>query len=118
VIELERLLRLSGIKGLFECCCVTPERLRRHAHLIVASSRDNAGTELRPQEIEGAAERGPGVLLVQLWPEKAQQRVSSMKSARGGNSEIGEQPQPLRLLQHGTQFDPGRTTQVEPAQGV
>src|SRR3954452_25007535 len=96
-IELEGLLQFAVIEGTVERGRITPKHLLRHSDLLVTPSRDNAGTELRPQEIEGAAERGPGVLLVQLWPEKPQQRVSPMKPARGGNGEIGEQPQPLRL---------------------
>src|SRR3954471_8514671 len=117
-IEIEGLLRFAVIEGAVERGRVTPKHLLRHSDLLVTPSGENAGTELRPQEIEGAAERGAGVLLVQVWPEKPQQRVSSMKAARGGNSEIGDQPQPLRLLQHGTQFHPVGTTQVEAAQGV
>src|SRR5215210_4084398 len=117
-IKFEGVLRIGVVEGTFQLGRVTPERLLRHSNLLVTPPFDNASTELRPKEVEGPAECSSGVLLVQLGPEKPQQGVAPMKPARGGNCEIGEQRQPLRLLQHRTHVDSVGTTQVEPTQSV
>ncbi len=54
---------------------------------------ERARTQLR------AAKGGPGVSLVQLGPEHREQRVAAVKPAGRRDREVGEQAQPLGLVQ-------------------
>lgn len=55
------------------------------------------------QEVGSLPQRGAGVLLVLLGPEKRQQGVPAMEGAGCGQRQIAQQGQPPRLHQYGLQ---------------
>ena len=87
-------------------------------HLLVAAADHDLGADLRPQEVERAAERGARVLLVELRPEQGEQRVAAVKPPWRGHGEVGQQPEPLRLLEDRAQLAAVRVPEVQYAERV
>src|SRR5687768_3774139 len=63
--------------------------------------------------MDGFAERGTGVRLVQLGPQQADQSVATMEAARRRQREVGEERLPLGLGQYRLQRLAVTATQLE-----
>ena len=94
---------------------IAPEPLR-HGELVLAPSRDHLASQSGAQVVQRAAQRGPGVLLVELGPEHRQQRVSPVIPAGRGQRQIRQQCQTLGLLQDGADLVPVRVAKVQDAE--
>ena len=86
------------------------------ADLLVAPAGDGLGAERAPKKVERAAERGPGVSLVEVGPEEGQQPVAAVVAAGRIGGEVGEQGEPLGLLEHSPDLPPVGGPKVQDAQ--
>ena len=97
---------------------VAPERLLGHADLLVAPAGEDLGPERAAQEMERAAEGGAGVSLVEIGPEEGEERVAPVEPAGRVGGEVGEEAEPLRLLEHGPHLPAFRGPEVQHAESV
>jgi hypothetical protein len=95
---------------------IAPELLPRDGQLILAPSRDCIASQAGAQVVQRAAQRSPGMLLVELGPEHRQQGVPAVIPAGRGDREIGQQREALGLLQYGANLVAFPVAQVEDAE--
>jgi hypothetical protein len=85
-------------------------------HLLVPPTEEQSLTERATQKVERTAQRGPSVLAVELRPEQREQGVAAVEAPGRSEREIGEEGEPLRLLEHWPKLPAIGSAQIQHAQ--
>jgi hypothetical protein len=92
---------ISGRQRRLELGYVGGKSRFHDGQLFIAPADDHLVAQGLAQEVDRPAERRPGMTLVQLRPEHAEQGVTPVKAAGSGNGEVSQQRQSLGLFEHG-----------------
>jgi hypothetical protein len=100
-IQFEGPRRLVGFDCLLELNGVARQFFAIDSHLSIPPTAHNLPAELVPQMAQCLVECPAGVLLVQLGPEKCQERVPAVETVGSSDCEIGQESDALGLGQDG-----------------
>src|SRR2546422_7068683 len=86
-------IRDVAVTGVQTCALPISQALLVDTDFLIATAREHVGAEALSQTVERLAQRGARVLLVELWPEQSEQRVSAVEAGgrrSGGGRQEGE----------------------------
>src|SRR5438876_12141461 len=71
-VQFERVAPITRLKGMLERASIAPQPLLADAHLLIASAREHIAAEALSETVERLAQRGAGVVLVELRPKESE----------------------------------------------
>ncbi len=99
-VQLERLIPPPACDGPVKGVGVALKTLEVQADFVIAAACED-GAEAAADHAQRLAQRGAGVLLIELRPEECEDRVAPVEAARGRHGEVGDEREPPRLRQQG-----------------
>src|SRR3989442_4363871 len=113
-IEVESLSELLSVDRSPEGSHVTRDPIDVEADLLVAPARDGARAQRIADHVQRLAQRGAGVLLVELRPKQRQQAVTAVEAWGGRGGEGGGGGKAARVAQQGPHVAPLGAGEAQP----
>jgi hypothetical protein len=96
-IDPEGLFNAISAQALLEQGHVAGDSVKIDCNFFVSARQDRIIAEGSSEEMKRLSQRRARVLLIGVWPEQAEQRITVMESTRLSDAEVCEQRNPLRL---------------------
>jgi hypothetical protein len=115
-VDPQRPGRIARVYRSIEFGHITPESPVIQTNHTITTGYHHAGPQSLAQDVEGLAEGRPSVLMVEIGPEKGNNRISRVKTCGRGCSKVSQQREPFRLCHYGAKLIAFRTTKINRAQ--